>query len=125
MVYTDEHKKKIESNLDQIISYIKKEIQPNIPPNEQISVHFFSENSLHENKIYVSEHGIDGYVGAAHVHFDKDNKKSYCECVYEHIDWMLGFVLGWKDAKQGLHEKLDKKIQARQQIINAIENFEV
>ena len=125
MIYTDEQQKKIESNLDQIVAYIKENIQPHIPNNEQISVHFYSENSLHENKIYVSNDNIDGYVGAAHVHFDKGGKKYYYESVYKHTEWMLCFVLGWKDAKPKLHEELDKKIQAHQRIVDAIENFEV
>ena len=125
MIYTDEQQKKIESNLDQIVSYIKENIQPHIPNDEQISVHFLSENSLHENRLYVSSGNIDGYVGAAHVHFDKGEKKYYCDCVYKYTEWMLCFVLGWKDAKQKLHEELDKKIQAHQRIVDAIENFEV
>lgn len=125
MKYTDEQQKKIESNLDQIVSYIKENIQPHIPNDERISVYFRSENSLYENKIYVSNGSIDGYVGAAHVHFDKGEKSPYCECIYKYTEWMLCFVLGWKEVKQELHEQLDKKIQKHQRIVDTIENFEV
>lgn len=125
MIYTDEQQKKIESNLDQIVAYIKENIQPNIPNDEQISVHFHSENSRHENRLCVSSYDIDGYVGAAHVHFNKGEKKSYSDCVYKYTDWMLCFVLGWKEVKKDLHSQLNEKIEAHQRIVDAIENFEV
>lgn len=125
MKYTPEQKKKIESNLDQIVAYIEDNIQPHIPNDECIKVRFFSENNKHENNLYVSEYGIEGCVGASHVHFDKGERKYYCDCVYKHVEWMLCFVLGWNEAKEKLHKELDKKIRERQHIIDAIEGFEV
>lgn len=124
MIYTDEQEKKIESNFGQIVDYIKENIQPYIPEGECICS--YSDEQIHDCQISVSSDNIDGYVGRAHIHFDKEKKPSYCgESVYKYTEWMLRIVLNWNQIKAGLGIDLEKKIKERQRIINAIENFEV
>ena len=125
MMYTSEEKQKIYSNIDKIIAYL---LDQRVNVRGKITIDFGPmqtyagyerETAYH---LTIEPYALYGRTGGLHITFEhEDTMSSSWASIYRRIDYAVALIQNWQTIKREIH----KEIANQNNIINAINNFEI
>lgn len=121
--YTEDQQRKISENLDQIKGYLLA-ISSELEGLRGISTEFKRGNCI--CRLTVCDGGyFYGSIGYADISFDKKPNSSRYDSVYTYYSYAIPMIMEWPSIKRDLLDKVEKRKAERNDILTAIESFEV